>query len=279
MLALACMLPTTSAISGDRVPPELLEAISTAYGKAVPKQAVCLSTVILREVEADVLAVGITQRLAGCRLKGLWTDGEWSSIEDGIPNILGDLARDRNATTLYEDWTREVLLAFDQGIFTEPLQATHHGSGWQVTGGFYQREDGVGQSRHSQGTWTFDSAGRLTAVERDNGQRYTTRLLSTAYRTEGIAEDAVRAAIHTRGGHFKQCFQQAWEVDLSLEGPVRLHWTMAGGIIKTMGVVDAKDTQRGLLTCYSSWLRKVPFPESFSGSVRWSFTADRRKID
>ena len=33
-----------------------------------------------------------------------------------------------------------------------------------------------------------------------------------------------------RGGHFKQCFQQAWEVDLSLEGPVRLHWTMAGGM-------------------------------------------------
>ncbi|MFT4622862.1 MAG: hypothetical protein ACI8PZ_001518 [Myxococcota bacterium] len=261
------------AASGDGLPEPLVAAVGSAYGKAVPRQAICVTTPRMPDgVDAHVLVVGVTQRHAGCNLLGLWADDAWVDIPDGAKVILGDTV----SAAALEDWTRHVLLAFDQIDFGVPVASRSSGSGWTVSATFYQRRDARGGSLHTEGSFTFDRSGTLKSSQRDQGRPFTTRLVQTAYRVEGVDPTVVQNAIRSRGKMVQTCFDDAWASDLTVSGPTRLQWTIAGGRASAIGILSGDDDNPGLVSCYSEVLRTMVFPDGVTGTVVWSFTADRR---
>ena len=261
------------AASGDGLDSALVEAVAGAYGKAVPRQAICTTIPRLPAgVEANVTVVGVTQRLAGCRLLGMWVDDTWRTPEEAAKTVLGEAV----SAEALEDWTRYVLLAFDQLDFAKPVKASSTGSGWKVAATFHQRRDTRGGSLYTEGSFTFDSEGALVASDRDGGKAWTTRLRQSAYRVDGVDESVVFAAVKSRGKTLQKCFDDAWSSDLTLEGPARIQWTIAGGKASALGILTGDDGHPGLVSCYGAAIRTMAFPEGATGSVVWSFLADRR---
>ena len=64
--------------------------------------------------------------------------------------------------------------------------------------------------------------------------------------------------------------------DLALDGPVRVQWSITSGQASAVGVVATDQAHPELNRCYASVLRRVVFPEELTGTMVWSFTADRR---
>lgn len=254
--------------------------VSQVYGKAVPEQAVCIASPARRELEGWA-AVGVTQRRAGCRLLLLVKDGTHHSPEEG-----STLLKDEQWEALTEDeqaerlrvWTHEVLLAFDHPLEHASEPARRKGNGWSVPVTFVQRVDRTGGTLYTETEYTFDATLRLTDAPRDDGLSFDTRLLSNPYRMQGLDGELVREALYTKGRALQACFDEAWERDLELSGPVRIQMTIAGGSANALGVVAEDNSDEALGQCYVRVLRRIAFPQSLEGTFIWSFTADRRTV-
>jgi hypothetical protein len=251
----------------------LTAAVSDAYGKSVPSQAICTEVPTLPDgVDADVVVVGVTQRLAGCRLLGVWSNETLLSPGAAASAVLGEAI----TSSALEHWTQNVLLAFDQVDASTPLITKKTGTGWQVRVTFYQRRDARGGSLRTAGSFDFDRSGALTASDRDGGEAFMTRLVQTPYRVEGVESGVVISAVTSRGKAILDCFETAWSEDLTLDGPTRLQWTIAGSKASAVGVLMGDDDHPNLVSCYGRQIREMAFPADATGTVVWSLTADRR---
>ena len=95
-------------------------------------------------------------------------------------------------------------------------------------------------------------------------------------RIDGVDEAVVFDAVKSRGKTLQKCFDDAWSSDLTLEGPARVQWTIAGGKASALGILTGDDGHPGLVSCYGAVIRTMAFPEDATGTVVWSFLADRR---
>ena len=256
----------------------MLEAASNAYGKAIPEVAMCIKQANLPGVD-PFQVVGVTQRRAGCSLLGIWAKDRWMDPANAASTLLGTTWSKASLTEqgqLVGSWTSEVLLAFDQPLH-EPLLGRSEGKNWRVPTSYLKRRDAIGGTLQMDGSFLYDmDMFLLTRPSPEEGTPFTTRLLLNPYHTRDDSVETVRTALHTRGKAFQDCFDAAWEDDLSLDGPVRVQWSIAGGAATAVGVVATDEGHPDLNRCYASVLRRVAFPDDLSGTMVWSFTADRR---
>jgi len=252
--------------------------VSEAYGKAVPPQAICIASPP-SDTFPGWAAIGVTQRRAGCRLLLLTKDGVSYSPEEASTTLKNDewadLSQDEQSARL-RAWSHELLMAFDHPLDHASGAASRRQGQWSVPLTFVQRVDSPGGTLYTETVYTFDDALRLTTAPRDEGLAFFTRLLSNPYRTQGIDREIVRASLYTKGKSIQACFDEAWQRDLELSGPVRIQMTIAGGSANALGVVAEDNSDEALGQCYVRVLRRVTFPESVEGTIIWSFTADRR---
>jgi hypothetical protein len=199
--------------------------------------------------------------------------------ESAANTLLGEVwskASSTERSQLVGSWTSEVLLAFDQPLL-EPLLGRSEGKNWRVPTSYLKRRDATGGTVQMDGSFLYDmNLSLLVRPAAEEGTPFTTRLLLNPYHTRDDSVEVVRAALHTRGKAFQDCFDAAWERDLSLSGPVRVQWSIAGGAATAVGVVATDEGHPDLNRCYGSVLRRVVFPDELSGTMVWSFTADRR---
>ena len=256
----------------------MLTAASDAYGKSIPEVAVCIHEAQVSGIE-PFQVVGVTQRRAGCSLLGIWAQERWMDPESAASSLLGDVwskASSTEQSQLVGMWTSEVLLAFDQPLL-EPLLGHSEGKNWRVPTSHLKRRDAKGGTLQMDGSFLYDIDLRLLVrPSSDQSTPFTTRLLLNPYHTRDDSVETVRTALYTRGKAFQDCFDAAWESDLSLSGPVRVQWSIAGGAATAVGVVATDDGHPKLNRCYGSVLQRVVFPDELSGTMVWSFTADRR---
>lgn len=256
----------------------LVEAASSAYGKPVPSVALCVKDTHLEGLE-PFQVIGVTQRRAGCTLLGVWAHEAWLEPSQAAPALLADAwtkASPAEKSARIGAWTQEVFLAFDQPLHT-PLTGQAQGRNWSVAATYLKRRDATGGSLQMEGSFLFsDTLSLVKSPVAEEGTAFTTRLLLNPYHSKDASVETVRAALHSKGKAFQDCFDAAWEGDLAIDGPVRVQWSIASGKASAVGVVATDEAHPELNRCYASVLRRVAFPESLTGTMVWSFTADRR---
>lgn len=258
------------------------EALNQAYGKPVPDAAVCLADPELPGRFVDVLAVGARQGQRGCVLFGVLVGETWHAPEAALAaavdpeawKLVDAAQRGRDLLA----WTDGVLLAFAQPIEGEGSVAPTK-TGWIVERPYLRREDGAGRSVEATGRWTFDAAPAQVSAEETLGVKWETVLFVRADRLEGVPDAAVQAALTAHGGAVKQCFQAAWEEDLTLTAKVRLAWTVTGGKADAVGVIADDAPPQELAACYARSVRAGAYPPEITGKVRWVFGIERRLAD
>lgn len=272
--------PAASAKSREALARAALDA---AYGKPVPKQAVCLAEPELPERFADVLVVGVTQAQRGCVLYGVMVGEAWHAPDAALAAAVDAEAwKAADAAQRGRDlasWTEEVLLAFHQPIPDAGSVSPSKG-GFVVERPYLRREAGAGhRSVEAVGRWTFDATPAQVAAAETVSATWDTSLYMRPDRLEGVPEAAVQGAITARGGAIKDCFVEAWERDLALSGKARFAWTVAGGKAEGVGVIAEDAPPPELTACYARHVRAGAYPPEVSGNVRWVFGVDRRAVE
>jgi hypothetical protein len=178
---------------------------------------------------------------------------------------------------LLSAWTADVLLAFGQ-VDGEPTIVARDGQ-WIVSATYRHRTDDTDVAGRSEGTFTFDEAGALTSEDSTLQDRWRTTFFVRPDSVEGVSQEIVLKALQTKGRTLKQCFTDAWEYDLELQGRVRLAWTLQAGKAEQMAVVAGDEHPEDLARCYARVVRSVAFPEEAAGQVRWSFSAVKAPVE
>ncbi len=261
--------------------------VSEAYGKPVPVPAVCIARPELPDTfDSDVIAAGVTQGTAGCRLYGVLVRGTWFSTAEGLPAALGGKwsdAKDGKRSDWLALWTEQVVLAFDQVDADSKAKVDKTSSGgWEVTVPFSQRAQ-LGNhrrvTRDTEGIFTYDGKGTLETSERDNGMMYKTAFTLQEKQNGGVMPDRLHASIKQKGGRITQCWNNAWERNHKHEGRILMRWTLRSGKAGQVSWVDeGKEIDEALARCYSGALDGIAFPEDMSGTVTWSFSVHRADL-
>lgn len=273
-----------SALAAPTVDDAVVKAVSQAYGKPVPEQAICLEQANLpEEFTGEPVAVGVKRGAAGCKLFATFVGGTFTPLEQAARTSLGESwttldANRRNE--LLEAWTREVLLAFDVLDTEKPMTSRAAGRGnTEVSATFWQRTMERHVARHTQGRFVFDGQGHLTASHRDAGTDWRSTFYVQEQKVQGITGDQVMQALKAQGTRFTDCMDRAWRVEPTVAGRVQLQWQINKGKASNIAMVDEGDTHEGLAQCYGVALQRIEFPEEWRGKVLWSFSIDRRKVE
>lgn len=272
-----------SALAAPTPDAAVIQAVSEAYGKPVPAQAICLEPAELPEPFTGApVAVGVMRGAAGCRLFGVLVNGVFTPVEEAARTSLGDAWTQLDAnqrSSLLEGWTREVLLAFDVLDESKPVTSKPARGGAEVRATFWQRTSERHVAQHTDGRFVFDGEGRLQASHRDDGPQWRSSFYVQEQKVQGVSGDQVLEALRAQGQRFTDCVDRFWKVDPTVSGRVQLQWNIQGGKAEKITLVDDGNAHEGLATCYSVALQRIPFPEDWRGRVLWSFSIDRRPVE
>jgi hypothetical protein len=258
---------------------QIQAAVDAAYGKPVPAPAVCVARPDLAgRVPTEVVAFGVTQRYAGCKLLGVMVDAAPVATADALPAALaGGWAKlDAKARTeLVAAWTTQVLLAFDHvapgtTATVKPLS----GSKLLASVPFTAKLAEAHVSQDVAGAFTFDPSGKLTATSRDQGPTFTTALYQTMYSVQGTSEGVIAAGIKSIGGEIQQCVDERFAADPTIAAVTRFAWTLDGtGQIGKLGAEESADAE--LTRCYGNALYNATWTVGQKGAAVWSFAVVR----
>lgn len=280
----ALLLFALPALAASSSPDEtVVNAVSALYGKPVPAQAICVGEPDLPdEFSGSPVPVGVMRGAAGCRLVGVVVNGAWTDTAEALPKSLGDAwgsARQAKRQELVESWTRQVLLAFDQlDPASKLVPRSGATGGFEVDATFWQRTDERHVARHTNATFYFDKDARLETADRDRGTDWRTTFYVQDYKVDGVAASDVMGALKQQGRTLTGCMDEAWKADHTVEGRVRMQWTIRDGQATQLAMLDEGDTDEQLASCYGSALRKIRFPEGMGGTVIWSFSVVRTEV-
>ena len=261
---------------------EIHAAAEGLYGRTLPEGAVCAGrpTALPERFEASV-AVGVRRGHRGCVLVGVMIDERLEAIEEAAAAAVdagawdGLTAEDQAADLLA--WTQQILLAFDTA--TGPGTAARTATGFEVSLPFLRRNEASGGTTAHEGTWSFDATAGLTDEALTPGARFTTTLTVRDDRLTGnLSADLVQATLQQKGQVIKDCFNDAWADDLALSGRTMFTWTVAGGEVDALTVIEEEGLRIDLAKCYASALRRLEFPEEAAGTVRWVFAVGRSEV-
>jgi hypothetical protein len=212
-------------------------------------------------------------------LLGVVVDGALKTPAEALaaaaPDGWSSLPIDRVATAV-RTWADGVLLAFDQPVGDAAFTAT--GNRIQLTRRVLRRGDGAGQSEDVAVTLTFGPDRTLAATDDEVQARWVTTMYVRRDKLTGVPESAVDRALTDHGRLVRQCFTDAWNADLALDGRVRLQWDVAGGKVGTVAVITEAGTNEDLARCYAGAVRAGTYPSEASGTVTWVFGIDRRQV-
>ncbi len=279
----ALILFSLSALAKPTSDETIQTVVDTLYGKPVPKAAVCIARPELpEEVTGDPVAIGVMRGNEGCRLLGVMVNGGYLKAEVAFPKALdadtwSGLKQTRRGQLL-QSWTTQVLLAFDQFDAEDPRPTNIVANGGtQVTVPFWQRTEERRITAHTQGVFNFDRDGVLVSQDRDNGERWKSVFTIQHYRSSGVSENSVHAALQKVGRNLHVCFEEAWRDDYLVHGRKRFQWTIRGGGASQIGMVAEDDDGSPLGACYNRVLHNVPFPPELGGTTTWGFSITRVK--
>ncbi len=269
---------------GAPAQPEVHSSVEALYGREIPEAAVCIGDPTdLPGRFDDATAVGVRRGARGCVLVGVWIDGELIPPEGAATVALDEEAwqmvdAQQRASDL-QAWTHGILLAFDQPV-DEGTQRAIKG-GFVVEQGYLHRADAAGVTTDSQGTWRFDASAALTEQSSAPDRHHKTVLSVRPDRLTGdLTSEIVEAALFEKGRAIKDCFVEAWEQDLTLDGRVRFAWSVSEGKVSDLSVIeDARPLSMDLARCYATSVRKLAFPEDLTGGVRWVFATTRSDVE
>lgn len=261
--------------------PEIQAAVEALYERPLPEAAICVGDPgELPGRFRDATAVGVRRGARGCVLVGVMIDGALHPPEAAAASALDPEAwdmvdADQRASDLHA-WTQAILLAFDQPV-GEGSQRALPSRGFSIEQRYLHRTDAKQATTQSLGTWTFDASGGLLEHQASPEAHHETSLSVRPDRLTGnLTSSIVEAALFQEGGHIKDCFVEAWEHDLTLDGRVRLAWTVSGGKATELSVIeDERPLSMELARCYATAVRKLEFPEGTAGGVRWVFATTR----
>ncbi|HHO50641.1 MAG TPA: hypothetical protein ENK18_07140 [Deltaproteobacteria bacterium] len=260
--------------------PELHQAVEALYKRQLPEEAICVEAPgELPGRFRDATAVGVRRGARGCVLIGVMIGETLHAPESAASAALDQEAWGRvDARQRASDlsaWTRRILLAFDQALGESTQQAT--GGGFTIEQRYLRRTDTAGATTQSLGTWSFDASGELLDHRASPESHHKTTLSVRSDRLTGtLTSELVEAALFEQGRAIKDCFTTAWEHDLTLDGRVRLAWTVQEGKATDLSVIeDGQPLSMDLARCYASVVRRLEFPEDATGTVRWIFATTR----
>lgn len=261
----------------------VVKAVSEAYGKPVPEQAICLESTELPEAfGGEPVAVGVKRGAAGCRLFGVLVHGAFTPVEEAARASLGEAWGPLDAAqraSLLEGWTREVLLAFDVIDESKPVSSKPARGGAEVRATFWQRTMERHVAQHTDGRFVFDGEARLQASHRDDGPQWRSTFYVQEQKVQGVSGDQVLQALRSQGQRFTECVDKVWRLDPTVAGRVQLQWLIHEGKAHKITLVDDGETHEALASCYNVALQRIPFPEELRGKVLWSFSIDRRPVE
>jgi hypothetical protein len=273
-------LLATLALAQD--PDPIQQNVDRVYGKAVPKEAVCVERPELTAPFLGTTVVAVRRGLRGCVLLGVMVGETWYEPGAALPAAVDRAAWDGLDAATREsrwlEWVDEVLLAFDQPVAGGLAQVTVDAKKkvTVIDRRYRRHEDSAGRSADAVTKWTFDNATLLVTTSAEQVlSREDVSLFQRAEKVEGMAEATVDEAIRSKGKTIRTCFTKAWEADLALSGRVRLEWSVADGKVVEVAVLADEKTNDTLAACYGRAIRSAAYPAGTSGSVRWVFGIDR----
>jgi len=280
---LALLVGLTALAATPNPDDAVVKVVSEKYGKPVPPAAICLEPAELPEAFTGApVAVGVMRGAAGCRLFGVLVNQTFTPIEEAARTSLGEAWGTLDASqrqALLQDWTREVLLAFDVLDASVPMATKPARSGTEVTATFWQRTLERHVARHTSGRFVFDREGHLAESHRDDGTEWRSTFYVQEQKAQGVTGDQVMQALKSQGQRFTDCMDKAWRVDPTVAGRVQLQWLITKGKADGITMIEEGDTHDALAKCYGNALRRVEFPEEWRGKVLWSFSIDRRQVE
>jgi hypothetical protein len=274
------LVPFASAAPLDD---DALRAKLSARAKAeIPADLFCVARPELPETfGGEPAALGVQVKGVGCRLKAVHVHGELLDPGKGLPASIGAEAWTKLAAPARQDavarWTHQVLLAFDQPAAADQVVVEAAGGGLTVRVPFDQRIPGTHASARTDGVWTYDAAGLVTAAQRDGGTPYATRFYMKLTELRGVSEQGVSDAMTARGSLIQACVREAWLHDLDLEDRAKIGWDIAGG--KASNITGKGESPPALLQCYANAITRLEFPPEMAGHVEWQFAILRGQAD
>ena len=267
------------------VDPSIVDAVSDAYGKPVPAEAVCVGEAVSLpdEFRGVPSPVGLTRGHRGCTIIGVMVDGAFNDLETAAWLSLDARAWKKLSPakqgSLLELWTTGVLLAFDQlDPDVKPTSVIRSDGGIQTGASFWQRVDEHYVTRHTTGSFYYSKDGLLETSDRDAGEDWKSSFYTKKYKMDGqLTDQEMIDALQTKGRRFTSCFEQAWNDDYLVDGRLRLQWTVRDGKAAELAVAD--DIYPNLAKCYAQVVRELDFPKDRGAKVIWSFSVVRSIVD
>ncbi len=272
-------LPALSAPTAAPTPATPHQAVEALYGKSIPEAAVCAAAP-LPDAYSGAVPVAVKRGSRGCVLIGVLHDDRIVLTDAALPAAIGAKAwadADAGARTQWlEGWATGVWLAFVQleGEVEVKAQAT----GAVVTATALHRTDRSGGSARSALTWTVGEDAMLTDESTQTGDSWTTQFFINPKEVSGLSTETLTAALETRGKLLKDCFNSAWERDLTTAGQVLLKWEVAEAKAADLAQVatGAEPVDHRLARCYAHTIRGIEFPDGTAGHVKMAFSAVRK---
>jgi hypothetical protein len=277
-----------TAVALAQTPADPIQAnVDRIYGKAVPKEAICVERPELGAPFTGAPAVvGVRRGVRGCVLLGVAVGEQWLEPGAALAGAIDRAAWDALAGDAREaawlKWTDEVLLAFDQpsadGLAQVTVDAKKKAT--VVDRRYMRRDDAAGRSADAVSKWTFDNAtlAQTGAPTEQVLEREDVGMFQRVDKLDGVSEAVVSAAIQSKGLTIRKCFTNAWEQDLGLDGRVQLEWNVSGGKAAGMAIVTEEGTNEELAKCYARSINSAAFPADAKGSVRWVFAVSRTPV-
>jgi hypothetical protein len=277
-----------TAVALAQTPADPIQAnVDRIYGKAVPKEAICVERPELGAPFTGAPAVvGVRRGVRGCVLLGVAVGEQWlepgAALGGSIDRAAWDALDAAGRQAAWLKWTDEVLLAFDQPSADGLAQVTVDAKKkvTVVDRRYMRRDDKAGRSADAVSKWTFDNTtlAQTGAPTEQVLAREDVSLFQRADKLDGVSDAVVGAAIESKGLTIRKCFTHAWEDDLSLDGRVRLEWNVTGGKAAGMVIVTEEDTNEALAQCYARSINSAAFAADAKGSVRWVFGVTRTPV-
>ena len=284
-------LPTTiflaSIAFGAATDPEIVTMTSEAFGKTLPAEAVCINRDMMlpQEFEGEPIAVGLMHGAEGCRLYGVVIKGYFVPFARAALASMNDdawaKANGRKRGELMLAWTTNVMTAFDQFDISDerPSHTATASGGAVVEASIWQRTTEKHVAQHTRAKFYYANDGSVETVDRDTGDKWKSMFTVREYKVEGVAVEAVMAALQTRGRNLAKCMDEGWKKNLTISGRTRFQWTIRGGEATQIALVAEDDDGSGIANCYHRALQSIEFPAELGGRVVWSFNIVRAEVE
>lgn len=253
-------------------------AADAAYGKEIPWAAICLRDVTAG-ASAPARLVGVKRRETGCEPFGVMVGGVWTKVEAAVPALVGaDAWKALPAAKkdeVLKEWVDAAWLAF--AAPTGAPAVGHAGGRTQITRTYLRRDGEAGLGADVRSVFSFDAAGALVDRTDTVAKKWRTTLFVQQLARSGLTEEVAQKGVESSGMGIRTCWQDAWELDRTLDGFTHLQWTVAGGKATKITEVDASTMPAGVVTCIGNALQRTTWPPEAAGSATFVFGLDRRE--